>query len=133
MTTFAHDRVGSTPKLRGELVVRARTTSSRSSSWSRPWVLAPALELREAALGPEHPKLGYPLVALAELALARQRLEDAITLSERALEIRVAKPSASENKARPRFALARPLWERDGAGDLERARSPPRRKPSSCP
>ena len=49
---------------------------------------APSLQMREAALGPDHPKLAYSLQSLSEILLAQGRVLEAEPIARRGLAIR---------------------------------------------
>ncbi|RMG94247.1 MAG: tetratricopeptide repeat protein [Deltaproteobacteria bacterium] len=47
-----------------------------------------SLAIREGSLGPEHPRVSYPLVGLAKVALAQRRTNEAVRHAERAAALR---------------------------------------------
>jgi len=76
-----------------------------------------ALATRERLVGAEHPKVAFPLLGLAELALEDGRLDDAERLYQRALKIR--ETSLGAEHSRLSFPLA-------GLAEVALARERPR-------
>ena len=72
-----------------------------------------SLQLRERAVGPAHPLVITPLVALVHLLVARGDVEAAVPLAERAVDVATSTGSPLD-LARSREALARALFRRAG-------------------
>ena len=87
-------------------------------------LLERALVIQEKAVGKDHPKMAYALIAQAEIALAENRAELALTLAERATALRDPSATSPAELAEVRFLLARSLWSaaRERPRALELAR-----------
>jgi eukaryotic-like serine/threonine-protein kinase len=69
-----------------------------------------ALRGIERDTGPENVELAFPLIGLAEIKLAARDLRAAVSLFERALDLRGRKEKIPALVAEARFGLARALW-----------------------
>ncbi len=79
-------------------------------------LLERARDIHTRALGPEHPHVAFSLTALAEVALTQGRLDDALSLARRSVEIREAHDVPPRHRAHSRFVVAR-ILRRRGAHD----------------
>jgi eukaryotic-like serine/threonine-protein kinase len=83
-------------------------------------ILERALKLREAQVGPDSPRLIYPLCGLGQALVGLRDYPNAKAVLERALRVR-GDPQAALSLAEAKFALARALSE--SGADKRRARA----------
>jgi tetratricopeptide (TPR) repeat protein len=76
-------------------------------------------QVREAALGLEHPLVAVPLTRRGQLLTERGRAREAVPLLERALAIRTESDEPIPLRIQSAFALAQALW----AAGRDRARA----------
>lgn len=72
-----------------------------------------SLEIREAALQPEHPDIAYALVGVAEDLVSLGRPAEAVGLAERAVQLRRDNEAEPSLLAAACFVTAMALWDAD--------------------
>ncbi|HET6582802.1 MAG TPA: serine/threonine-protein kinase [Nannocystaceae bacterium] len=86
-------------------------------------LLEHALAVREAQLGPDHPRVGFSLIAVSQLRLHDGDEQAAVELAERAVSVFARARGETAGHAEARLALVRALWARARDDDRTRARA----------